>query len=510
MQQQLVNKLATCPTLPSLPAVAVELVQRCRRDDFDLMEVSNLLSKDPALAAKVLSVANSTLFAGVNKITTVSRAVMRLGTNTVMTLALSFSLVRVKKSPKTAFDYTSFWKRALVAAAASKRLAREVPVDGEEAFLAGLFQDIGMLALAEVMKADYVKVAQASGGDHLKLAAGEREKFGADHAEVGGWLAERWNLPDNIKHSALASHDPSAVPADAPAKPGLVPCVAVAGRIADIWAEGDRTVATEGAAELAQQLLGLASDKFAEVLTDVATAIPDVSSLFEVKVGDRKAVQGVLDQAKEALVAISLRSAEKAIMAQAAAETLAREKKQVEEKAARDGLTGLLNRTNLDNVLRRAFETAVDTGGVLSVVFCDIDHFKSINDNHGHGTGDRVLQAVARILEMSVRQGDIAGRYGGEEFVLVLPGTPANGAVIMAERVRERVSQLEFPLDDGGTLRMTISLGIATRDERWRAPDPQALLKAADSCLYAAKRGGRNRVISFDSAGPEPPSVRPA
>jgi diguanylate cyclase (GGDEF)-like protein len=127
----------------------------------------------------------------------------------------------------------------------------------------------------------------------------------------------------------------------------------------------------------------------------------------------------------------------------------------------------------------------------------DLDRFKSVNDEYGHQAGDAVLRQLAKILKHEVREIDRAGRYGGEEFMLLLPGTVLDAAVTFAERVRRQIESHTFNFD-GGSLQRTASFGVAA----WPHPkilDCDALVRAADDALYVAKESGRNRVVRFDS-----------
>jgi len=129
---------------------------------------------------------------------------------------------------------------------------------------------------------------------------------------------------------------------------------------------------------------------------------------------------------------------------------------------------------------------------------CDIDKFKSVNDHYGHQAGDSVLKEFAQLLKAEAREIDRVGRYGGEEFLLILPGTVLDAAVTFAERLREKVEHHTFTYS-GGTLCRTMSCGVAGSPHP-RVKDQEALLKASDDALYVAKETGRNRVIRFDGA----------
>jgi two-component system, cell cycle response regulator len=165
------------------------------------------------------------------------------------------------------------------------------------------------------------------------------------------------------------------------------------------------------------------------------------------------------------------------------------------ELAVTDGLTGLSNRRYLDSHLKLLLDRASARGRPLSVCITDIDRFKSINDTYGHDAGDDVLREIANRIRSTVRGADLACRYGGEEFVVVMPDTTIDMAASIAERLRGAIESTPFLLKQSGVqLSVTASLGLATRTGNDDTPDK--LLKSADLALYQAKNTGRNRVVS--------------
>ena len=190
------------------------------------------------------------------------------------------------------------------------------------------------------------------------------------------------------------------------------------------------------------------------------------------------------------------------MLALQSAEALVRSRlfEQAEKLATTDGLTGLLNRRSLDAELAARFAEAKRYGRSLSFVLLDVDHFKKVNDVHGHPAGDAVLRGVAAVVAAQARDTDRAARYGGEEMALLLPETDPKGARAIAERLRAAIANSAHPTESG-SLQVTVSLGVSSISAAGSAEGRGAgietaeqLLEAADKALYRAKQGGRNRV----------------
>lgn len=157
-----------------------------------------------------------------------------------------------------------------------------------------------------------------------------------------------------------------------------------------------------------------------------------------------------------------------------------------------DDLTGLYNSRYLNQVLRRESKRAQRSGRPLSLLFLDLDGFKNVNDKHGHLCGSRALVEAAMVIRRCARETDIAARFGGDEFSVVLPDTGSDGAMAVAERVRERISEHGFLAADGLQVRLTASVGVATLPDV--ASSAEDLIKAADTAMYKVKAAGKNGV----------------
>ncbi|WP_428607137.1 GGDEF domain-containing protein [Sedimenticola sp.] len=160
------------------------------------------------------------------------------------------------------------------------------------------------------------------------------------------------------------------------------------------------------------------------------------------------------------------------------------------ESATMDPLTGVRNRAAMDSSMKREIGLALRHNTPLSVILMDIDHFKLINDQHGHLYGDQALKAAAQCAEQSIRESDMIFRYGGEEFLILLTGTDLKGAELLAERIRQNVENLAPQTDKA--IRMTVSLGVTALGP---SDDINTLFQRMDNALYRAKDAGRNRIV---------------
>jgi diguanylate cyclase (GGDEF)-like protein len=477
------KQLKECRTLPSVPVVVLEVLDLCRDDDTSIGQVAKALSRDPALSAKVLKVANSPWYGVRAEVTTLERAVSILGINATLSLALSFSLVRgLRKEMTAGFDHQAYWKRSIITAAASQEIGRWAnAASHDELFLGGLLQDIGILALNEIIPDLYGRLMPSAKDDHALLAKLERQELGSDHAEVGAWLLQGWNLPFDLQRSAAASHH---APNDESELSAFSKCVMLAGYVAGIWTQSDAAAATAVAREKSIALFDMTSVQFQKILDDVARILPEVTADLDINIGGERFVERILEQARIALVELSLQAHRTA--------------HEIQLQAQRDELTSLANRSYLNEMLPQQFKSAQELGKPLSVLFLDVDNFKQINDSYGHRGGDAVLVSIAQMLRQCSRGTDIIARYGGDEFLVLLSNTGEKTAAEVSKQILNSVATQPHQIDEVVEIPVTVSIGCATLSASSVFSSAENLIKAADQCLYSAKIGGRNRVVAFD------------
>jgi len=357
-----------------------------------------------------------------------------------------------------------------------------------------LLQDIGMLALDKVMPDAYSKMLNQAGNDHGQLEQLEQQSLGCDHSDLSVYLAGRWNLPEAFVTAFEHSHETKL--AALLELEMSTRCAVLSGDLCDIWLGGKNLDAFCEASMKAQTVLDMPPETLEAVLGKVGDALPDLSTVFEVDLGSTEATNAVLEQAKEALLTISLETMQEAQRTKATTDILESENRSLKQQVDRDPLTELYNRYFLEEALTREFEQARHSKRPLSLVFFDIDSFKSVNDRHGHPLGDQIIVAVARIIERNLLHTDVAARYGGEEFVLVLPGTNSTSASKISQRIIQLLAEESFSGTNGESFSVTMSGGFATYSEGCAFENPSALIEAADVSLYAAKHQGGNRIVA--------------
>lgn len=499
MNEELLEKVLHCPRLPSLPAIAAEVIEQCRCDDTDGRQIAATISNDPALSAKILRTVNSSYYGLSQPVSTITHALVILGLNSVKTLALGFSLVsHFKSGSGETFDVAPLWRRTLYAAVAARLIAQRTGLPEEEAFLGGLMQDIGVIAMIQALGDEYVELLAEVGEDHPALWRLERKRINLDHPRVGEALAIRYRLPP-VLIAPIRHHErpEQALPRLRP----MVHAVALGAMAADICRhKGVRSAAAEEFARHAYRWFHIQEPDAAALLEEIKRGTADVARLFEIGTGPAIAPDTLLAEANEVLLELSLKTSRDA----AELEQLNR---QLEIKAMTDPLTGAANRGRFNDALCLQFEHATRQHQPLSLILMDVDDFKMINDTHGHIAGDKVLIVLTETLRANSPERAVVARYGGEEFAVIIPGMDRREAAGLAERLRAAIEQTPAEADDGLMLSITASIGVASYDGLRFFERPEQLIKAADQAVYAAKAAGRNRVRVF---APKPRQPQPS
>ena len=491
----LMTRLEHCTDLPSPIGIASRLIELCKNPDVAMIDVVNTTSCDPAISSKLLRMANSPLYARKRKTENLRQAIALFGLNGTLTMALGFSLVQsTKTNSSNGLDHDRFWKRALATAVCSQVLGVHLSVVGkEELFLAGLLQDIGVLVLDKV-DPDLYQQLESHYPSHEKIIEMEKETVGADHAAVGAWLLRYWNLPESLIAITAESHQANVVKAQR-IESLLVKINIVASILADVWWQDDPDEPLKKAVVMAKKLLAVPSDMLMAILDEAKLVINETAILFEIDLGDQSLTNLVLEQAKEQAALINNKTIQDAMGLKTHAEELLSKNKVLIEENRRDQMTGNFNRAYLEKFLEEEFQLSTQNYYPLAVAFIDLDHFKAINDNYGHQAGDEVLVHCSNTLTGNIRDNDVVARYGGDEFVVVMPGTGTQGAIEMGNRFAEALRSNTCHITGYEDISVTASIGLSIYEVGSEMDCSSDLLRDADRALYSAKKAGRNQVV---------------
>ena len=504
------DKVLSSDQLPSLPSVALRVVALAQQPEPDFAELVATIKTDPAICARILKTANSALFGLRQRVSSIEAAVPILGATLVRTLVLGFSLARHSSPREELADvFQQQWRRSLIQAVAAETLAAQLDSsDAAVYFVAGLLQDIGVLALLSTYPEQYSSAILVDGAfvGHFE---NEAKKFGFTHVDVSTELCRRWGLDDELIRSISQHHEPYTAVDPSHASARLTTTLIAATHCADYF-ESTRLGSTFDTADLRRIFAGQYSfdgkeidDFFKEVLLRVGEA----AATFSIDIGRMPNLVDILASAQTALTAIAMQSQLAAVAAQQQTEHALMQLQQAESQreqlrndAYRDPLTGAYNRRFLANVLELELERCEEKGLALGILFLDIDNFKTLNDTYGHTLGDEALTKVSQILHQSVRESDLVIRYGGDEFVIVLINVSLAMLQEIATRICRQIQRASSEFEDN--IALSSSVGAVFYSPRQGGVlHVDEILAEADRAMYEAKQQGGNQVQVHHLAG---------
>lgn len=476
-------------TLPTPPVAVLEIMRRSDDPGVYMADIVALIESDVSIAVQVLRLANSALYAPASEITTVSRAATLLGLRTIRLLSLTTSLRALIPQRADIVDCTAIRERMVVDAAMCRRAAEVIdPSVRDEAFTAGLLSGIGAVVLAVRAPATF---ARLDGGDGSESShEREREVLGYTLDDVSAALIDEWGLPSVLGDSIRARSE-TLDASDSP----LTVCMKIGLLAERIITRNDAERALPRLRESLSDRVGWSSDASDQWLVEAETVVEQTADAIQFRIPRSDAYSDLLIEATERLEVLQ-RTMEHDLFGAEAAGTLARRNDELLVEAATDPLTSLPNRRAFDerlSELMASHRQPAGQGRTLGLLLLDLDHFKLVNDTHGHSVGDDVLRMVGEMLRRQTRGNDFAARFGGEEFIMLIPDTSRDELFAIGERLRLAVADLEIPVDDGLVVTLTTSVGAALLDSTVDATSGRALIELADRRLYQAKRSGRNR-----------------
>ncbi len=483
--------------LPSPPAVALKILNAVQSEENCFDELANIIMADPALTARILKIANSSLYGLSKQVDSLSQATALIGTQTLKNIALSFVFVKkFQEIDVSGFDLDLFWRRSISAAVAAEIISERVGSKDSDIFVSALLADIGVLILFLSDPAGYTEVIDDKRISGKSTCAVEKQQFGFNHSEISSHLLESWNLSDSIYGPIFWHH--SKKPDDSYKQSAQV--LFFADKISSIYHGTKCNVKSKEVHDGLNEKFQISTEETDELIDAIGEKAREVMDLFSIDPGDMKPFSLIIQEANEELQRLNL-SYEQVVLelkqAKRNAETLAVGLKEANDKlrelAIRDELTGLYNHRYFQDQLENEITRAARYKHPVSLLLLDLDFFKKVNDTYGHPAGDHVLRETGSTLNKLVRQSDTVARYGGEEFAIILPETATTSAKVLAQRVRRGIEQLRIKFEKQ-TIPITVSIGLACTDMTDATMSRTEIISKSDQALYRAKHEGRNRV----------------
>src|SRR5690606_37231013 len=306
MNDALLAKIDACPCLPSLPTVAVDVLNLVKSPDIDMRRLAEVIEKDPALVARLLKTVNSSYYGRSQKITTVNQALVTLGMQSVKTLVLGFSLIEsLRDCAAGGFDHRRYWRHSFHTACAARHLARATRIsEADELFVCGLLSGIGMLVMDATLGRRYGDVCRKV-PSHVEQAAMEMDAFGTHHGEVGGCMAQKWKLPPELAGPIAWHVEPYKAPDEPTSR--LARLIFVAERCADVFVDPEPAPAISDVRQYLVELQGEANEDWADsLLSTIGQSTSEAAAAFEFNIGPEIRYEKILRDANEALVELTL------------------------------------------------------------------------------------------------------------------------------------------------------------------------------------------------------------
>ncbi|MEJ7595298.1 MAG: diguanylate cyclase [Planctomycetaceae bacterium] len=488
--------------LPSLPTVAIEALKLFHDPNSSNEALISIVRKDPAIVVRLLKAANSSRFGSRSEVTDLMRAINMLGRATTASLVLSFSLARQSMESTGYLEYfRKFWLRSFVQATAAEVLAsqfRSVAFQGD-CYTTNLLSGLGKLALLRAEPEKYVQILKTAAEKNAPLTRIELEVLGFSHCTLSSVLLQQMGLPERCHNAIRAISDSSITDSrqDAETSP-LVQVTRIADAAASLICDNSAAVAVVALREAIEKFELHNAFSAEELIDQVKDRIEASTELFDIDPPKMPSASDVLQDALDQLSRFAIMvndGIENASVPSELLEENGRLKRRVADllQVSRiDVLTGVCNRAYFVQRLHEQIGLHRMRGQAIGLAVVDIDHFKKVNDVYGHQAGDLALKVIAATLNRLMRETDLVGRYGGEEFVVFLEDASSEGLAIVGDRIRSRIEAAVVPFE-GHHIAVTASVGLAEglvqgTDEEFATQ----LFARADGAMYRAKNSGRN------------------
>ena len=492
MSQASLERVLSTPNLPTLPVVAMQVLELTAKPDVSLREIASVIENDPAIASKVIRTVNSSFYGLTRRCGSIQQALAFLGLQTVKSLVLGFSLARSIDGggdDEVSFDFLDYWRRSIYSAAAAREIALLVRrCDPDEAFMAALVQDLGVVARWRAYGDRYLQAIDLTKGDHRKLAAIEQRSFETDHPNVGAEMVLRWRFPEQLAAAVRCHH--RSFEAD-PQSAALARVVELASTAAAVLSQRSAESDLHRFRRDGQEWFDLRPAPLTLLLQKIADRADELSRAFGLDTGSSADVDAILAKAAK------IRS----------------DQKLVEPNIEADGCDvvehGSVSLATIPDArafgmdLERTFVENARTGGI-GVLLVGVDRAKLVQESFGARGVEAVMTHTANKIRAAVPASASIYRFVGAELAVLLPKTEMEDLCRIAESVRRAIATEAVPFEHAATRSFpaSISIGAAMYEAAGEIRSgsgietPDQLLSAAMFALSAGRRV-RNRVVVF-------------
>ncbi len=502
------DALKAAEDLPTLPMVAVEVLRLCRDEETTLDDLAATLSRDPALAARLLRFANSSLYNLGHEVTNLQRAALVLGMKTVQLMSLGFSLATSlpRGGEVKAFDYAVYWRRSLACAVAGRSMSCLVgSMTEDEAFLCGLLGEIGQMAIVQCMPDEYGDVLEEAGNRWPTLEV-EQRVLGFDHADVGMAILDSWELPALISGTVGYMLRPDELPADLDVnRRTLARVMHLASLTVDLLTSHSKGDALTALEERGKEYFDLTAESIYAFITSLESGIRETSEMLNVTAPATATHEEILEEARNQMLNIGVDTARELEHTRRVTDLVHRAKI-LEDPLLRDEFTGIPNQLAFERFLDHEIRARIakTVSQPLGLVLVRIDGFRKFRDRHGGAMGDAALREAGSTVGTLVRRGDLPTRIGTRSFAVILSQATPEGLGVLAKRLSEGIAARRVDTASG-PVGVTASVGGACLGSvRSRADGPKLYTFVRGLLRKARKKGPggievQGKTVTLDS-----------
>ena len=494
MQNAAIERVLAIPNLPTMPAVAVRVLDLTSGRDVSVREIAAVIENDPALASKVLRTVNSSFFGLSRRCGSIQQALVFLGLHSLKSLVLGFTLMRSSGAAgeeDVGFDFLSYWRRSIYSAAAAREIAqRHHRCDPEEAFLTTLVRDIGMIALWRAFGDRYLQIIDLTKGDHEKLCAIEQRTLETDHTEISAELVARWRFPMAFAQAIRFHHRVDEVTGEVQQ---LARTVGLASTVASVLASKSGPESVNRFYTEASEWFGIQKSDAEALLSDIVTLARELSDTFDLETGETPDVDAIL----------------------AAAERIREEQHLVEPgSASADGEPDFQVPAELETIpeshvfsedLARQFTIArAANQGRIGIMLIGVDRARALQQTYGMHGVEAALRHTLHRMQLVLPRNASVYRFVGAELAVMIPSVDIEELTRIADFIRRAASEssVEFVGANGGAFPITVSIGVGMYER-----DPQLVVRSGigtpdqlvSGAMFALAMGRRSndRVVVY-------------